>query len=527
MALTASLIRTPFSYEPVNTNGMWIGLTCASTIWGQNDFKYIYSVYVWNNTANSLLSGRTLLGDFRVSPDPTTGNGWFSPHRIIKSRLTNKLYYGVVEGTPPVGTVPYNPNSTLLQADNSAIRYDVDISEECNPNLSFARLVQISPYTNVVVEFNSAHGLYIDDTIRLSKTNPNVNPELNDFVKVTSVISATQAQIDKVPIPSYSLTSDTGKITYQKRWIMSITHSSVDNDYLYGIDAIRTATQSYATNNIPIITVTGSFALTKMKNKKIFLNQYDSCSFIANPNDITNRVDYISIQTFDNSLAVVNTYTFSSYMSDYAIQNANNRIWQVGCGTQDITDITNDTLSGIKYIITNLRLADGTTYESIVREIVDNCSVYPNVRLAFLNSLGGWDMWNFNLLSKRNLNVNRSEFKRTLPFSYNVINGRGNRQYNVQSVVGEEEYTINTDWLTEEEYAYLEELISSPEVYVVNGLQYSQSNDSILSRKSPIPLVTPIIITSKSYPSRSVLNDDLFNLTITYKPAYDRVFHNR
>jgi len=75
-----------------------------------------------------------------------------------------------------------------------------------------------------------------------------------------------------------------------------------------------------------------------------------------------------------------------------------------------------------------------------------------------------------------------------------------------------ETFVLNSDWITQDDYAFLNQLITSPEVYIYDD---TTGNN------------TPIIITDNSYVFKTTFRDKLFNLTISYKYAFDTNLQNQ
>jgi hypothetical protein len=529
MAVTASIIRIPYPYEPVNTNGLWTGLSSSS--YALTDFKYIFNLYTYDNTAwGSATTSTTNIGNFKVSPDINNGNGYFSIHRALKSKINNRLIYGVINGST-------SSLSSLFHMDNSPIKYKLDYGVEWNPYTAINAMFGYVGSGVVQLDFaTTSVDIISGDIIRIQKTNPQINSQINTFATVLTAMTSSAAPATfsvtyyDGNVPSAGLYNDTGRIIYQKRMIGSITQSNngTSGPYcdLYGIDAVRDADELYTTKILG--TFKDNFILTNMKDRNIYLNQYDSVSFLSDPsvgagND---RIDTTTIQLWNNSGTIYQIYTYSTYMTQSYAAYPQIRKWQASVGTADITYITgNDLTLASGYNVLFRSSVTGYT-QSVTRTIISNCSPYDNVRLCWLNKLGGWDYFNFNMISKMNATITRQEHKKVLPYNYNVLNNQGNRQYNTIATNTEEKYTINTDWVTESEYTLLMELLESPEVYIVNGIEYTGST-SILGTAYPVPLVTPIQITTTAYQQKKIINDYNFNLTIEYKKAFDKINHNR
>jgi hypothetical protein len=70
-----------------------------------------------------------------------------------------------------------------------------------------------------------------------------------------------------------------------------------------------------------------------------------------------------------------------------------------------------------------------------------------------------------------------------------------------------EKISMNTDFVNEAESEWFEELINSPEVYILEGYQ-DDVTDSALNQ-----YVTPVRLTTSSYTRKTVANDKLMQYT--------------
>ena len=101
----------------------------------------------------------------------------------------------------------------------------------------------------------------------------------------------------------------------------------------------------------------------------------------------------------------------------------------------------------------------------------DDCKGFETIRLAWLNRLGAWDYYNFTKKSTRSTNIKRSPFKSNYgtwqgeTFSYGTFEGG----VNSYSVTPTETIEANTNFISEAEAAALEELFTSPQVYMQNA----------------------------------------------------------
>lgn len=133
-------------------------------------------------------------------------------------------------------------------------------------------------------------------------------------------------------------------------------------------------------------------------------------------------------------------------------------------------------------------------------KINKKCTQYERVRLCWLNRHGGWDYFTFNKDNKKTTEVQRTQYTKTLKWDYAV----GDRGDTILSQKGKESYLLNSDWVTEYEAQWIEELFTSPEVYHI-------SNGEKL----------PIIITDNTYVTQTYLRNQIFNIQVNYRYAYN------
>ena len=105
--------------------------------------------------------------------------------------------------------------------------------------------------------------------------------------------------------------------------------------------------------------------------------------------------------------------------------------------------------------------------EAVTFNIDRNCSKYTPVRLHWMNRLGGFDAFNFDLKSEESTDVKRKQYEQQhhtftgFGWSYDKAD-RGRTQYDTQLT---KKLKVNTNYLTESESTWMESLFTSPEVY--------------------------------------------------------------
>ena len=134
---------------------------------------------------------------------------------------------------------------------------------------------------------------------------------------------------------------------------------------------------------------------------------------------------------------------------------------------------------------------------------------YEGIRLTWLNQWGVWDYYTFNMKSTRSIAAKRIPYTQaggTWNESTFKISGYkgGKKNFRVNST---EKLKINTDFVTEEEGVWFEELINSSEVYIVNGYEDDVA-DTITNK-----YIEPVVLTTSSYVKKTIANDKLMQYT--------------
>ena len=143
-----------------------------------------------------------------------------------------------------------------------------------------------------------------------------------------------------------------------------------------------------------------------------------------------------------------------------------------------------------------------------VNIICDDARGFEGIRLTWLNKHGTWDYYTFNKKSIRSITTNRKTYTQLTgtwnESTFKLQGSRGGRKnYKVDS---KEKIKMNTDYVSESEAVWFEQLINSPEVYILNG--YQSDTGGILRR-----YVQPVTLTTSNYTRKTIANDKLIQYT--------------
>ncbi len=197
-------------------------------------------------------------------------------------------------------------------------------------------------------------------------------------------------------------------------------------------------------------------------------------------------------------------------------QYANNKLQFVGVGTGNLIGSGQALPANWDYYTViaydDLGVAISDTY-SFYRQ-VDCGKGYENIRLTWLNKFGTWDYYNFNKKSVRGLSSDRKSYKQISGVwnedKYRQVDHLGGQKTFHTNI--KESITINTDFITETEAQWLEELFISNDVYILN----QRTTDILTALGAGIinKYIQPVQITSESYVKKTTANDKLIQYTL-------------
>ena len=255
-------------------------------------------------------------------------------------------------------------------------------------------------------------------------------------------------------------------------------------------------------------------------------SDYGTIAVMANPanSSLLNTIDYISFtytehdgstttENFDNDDANGGYTTYSA--------DTKNQILFIGCYPANIRNrssvfralITAGDVS--HYTVTAYNSTDDAISDTLTINI--NCPTlkgYEPIRLTWLNQWGAWDYYTFNMKSTKTISTKGSTYQQLggswNSSLYNPYGYKGGKKaFRVNAM---EKISMNTDFVNESESALFEELINSPEVYLLNGY-YHESELAQLVSIVPSKYVKPVRLITSSYTKKTIANDKLMQYT--------------
>jgi len=250
------------------------------------------------------------------------------------------------------------------------------------------------------------------------------------------------------------------------------------------------------------------------------IEDYGTLSFMATPvvgNQADTTVDYIRIITYDSSDTPISTIDVDNLYANGGVTTwdsaTKNQLLHFGCFPANLmwSTVFQAALSTLSYYTIEAYNSSGVKVSEIYR-ININCPTlkgYEPIRLTWLNQWGVWDYYTFKMKSTKSISTKGS--------TYNQLGGTWNESIYSPSgykggkkafrVNATEKVVMNTDFVNQSEATWFEELVNSPEVYILEGYQSDPTNPLLST------YVTPVRLTTSNFTKKTVANDKLIQYT--------------
>lgn len=496
--MAVSLYYSPGTITTIGNNIPWVFYDYTN--FTRDNFKFVIKVSELNQISGTIKSD---LGTYKTIPAPILGE--FSLNRIINSRIDYSAAF--------LTQSAFNPkqfNNIMASDNNGYVRYRLSYGAEWNPGLTFTTVLNVGGYYGLT--FSNVHNFEVNDIIFVST----INNDLNGLSTVTNILSPYSVKLNKA---FTSTPVSYGSVTYLER--MSGTISNEYFGYNGAIDYGQENVYNYVNDELVIHYISGTSTaggqfLTPFDGtspntaKKVLPKDFETLTFLF-PLTYTSLYSFfrLLVTLYDDDWNFISTTSYTTNL----LTGLNKLIIGVGPGNLYFQGIVPTILNYKNYSISykfNAGLLTPVKTKEQYFTVEQTCSPFNNVRLMWINRLGGFDFFNFRMNSQRNETIERKEFRRPLGPNYTT----GARPQTQLKVDVTEEWTINTDWITEKEYLALNDLLTSLEVYV---LSTSYRDDG-----SPVLTPYPIVIVDNTYTQKTQLTDKIFNMTLTYRQAYEK-----
>jgi len=446
-----------YEFLPVGQEIIYV-VSNATAVATETKVKFGVEVHISSNVIN-VATTTDVIGTFKTTPN-NAGVGIFDLRNIIENYVkSDNMAYGGSEY-----------KGTLTTADD---RHPIHIIDKFSQNRNVVRNMQLQFFVEYLGATDVA-GNQDDNIVRRAVgTSVNSDPYVifNGYLNYTDVLTIQNSNF------GYDLT-----------------------DFKIG-----NSSRKFLTNAPNTLYANGS--------------DYGTLSFIVEDSITYTLLNNITFDYYDSSGSSLSTETVTTDVANgaYALWGASSikQILHVGCypGNRQNTSATFRgyiTAGSVAYYDVYL---DGVAQYTEKKRIYVNCpnqKGYESIRLTWLNQWGVWDYYTFTQKSIRSTSTQGS--------TYNQLEGTWNEgKYRIDSYKGgkkafrvnaTERITMNTDFVTEADSVVFEELINSPEVYMLKGYENIVETTSALNQ-----YVIPVRLTTSSFTKKTIANDKLMQYT--------------
>ena len=442
-----------------------VGLSCDLCVTQEQNVKFCFNI----NVGDTVL-GTTSIGVFKTTPN-NAGVGLLDVNRILEN---------------------------YMSADNIATRHSqfkrngangqdipIHLIDYYSRSKNAVKVVIINGYT----EFTSSSGQIV----------------LTDDVTV----------FRGVIINGYVKHADTLKAVFESTYGSAYGFGYSLEDY--GI--VKTETKKFLTNS--------------PSTQYVRAEDYCTLSFLAinefaNSNCDVNKTEIKMYKNDDTSIGTIyvnRSQVFGAFTGTVNQgNNVENRLLYIGVGPANLKQDTtfNNQLGDnlAYYTVTLLDAVDDPVSETKRFDILcPNLKQYKPIRLTWLNQFGTWDYYTFNQKSVRSISTKSTTYQQLggtwnsttyKPYGYKG----GTKSFRVNA---SEKIRMNTDYITEEHSDWFEELVNSPEIYMLKDWELPRIVSSTAAptaeRKVLNQEVTPVRLTTTNFTKKTVANDKLIQYT--------------
>jgi hypothetical protein len=431
--MATTFIAQPQDFTPAYNECKFIVNSTNKNIAG---FRYIFEVFE-AGTANRI-------GYYKALPTFGTGYG----EQDLSKLLSNMVSFD------------FNPTvTTFYDAVNSYYNYDIKIGEEYIFSLQYSLSLTNNGGN---VRITATHPFQVGDQINIvqgvggAAANPGVEG-LHTVIAITGTtnftINALWADVTDATINGLINYADNRKtvnldiVSTLDKYVFNGVQPWLEmtnwDETEYELDGV---TKEWLTNQPQTFTCTPS--------QDLWLN-------IKDPNINTNpRITFIS----DDGSVFRKTLTGTDYIKGLAVGPNNFGSLTLVSGTAPL--IKNDTKS-YSFYYSNGVFHTQKSLEYLIN--IDRRPVITQYNILFLDRMGSWSSFAFQLRSYEKLNIKRETYNKDVPgfvsgaeWQYKSYE-QGTVNFNTQVA---KTIDLNTNWMTEAQAYYFQELVTSPQTYI-------------------------------------------------------------
>lgn len=395
-----------------------------------------------------------------------------------------------INDEPDLYTPVYNPMRFVIDSTNNAqtnFQYVVDVYTS-----------GVSGYTRLLFPPDPTTGKASPDIqgVLESQITFDLSDTLYGFQKCNNSYKAYEVKFGEQYGPS------SGIVTYPN---ITVTGLKYAWNGVFSPQQFRTfAYTSYVISSDQI--------LSNAPTQQYFTNTSTEHKWMYFLNDTSGTAYFARILTYDENDVLLGTYRIEN--AQQASSAYTDKLMRIDVGSAGLNGAT--LYTGSQPVITSSVSYYKVNTENFAGVATSNLYTFTKecqwrgadpISLHWLNRKGGFDSFNFRLVRLIFSDVKRDTMQRNLgavsasSWTYAAID-RGTLVYNSEIA---DSIIANSDWINNDQSAWLQELIESPEVYYHDGSE-----------------LVPVIVKVNKTEIKNTLNEKLFNLQVEVEYANKR-----
>ena len=293
------------------------------------------------------------------------------------------------------------------------------------------------------------------------------------------------------------------------------------NGYLKYTDELSIFGNNFGFNmgNFNLSSGTDKFLTNAPSTQYANLEDYGTLAFLASNLNVT----YIKLTYKSSTGATIGTENIDRNIANGAsnyvslMSNIEERLLYFGCFPANLQNwsstfqalVSAGTIQGgsisVRAFDSTLPVNEAQSKQYVIKVNCPDTKGFESIRLCWLNQWGAWDYYTFTKKSTRTISTKGSTYQQQAgtwnKAAYRIDSFKGGKK--AFRVNATEKIKMNTDFVGESENVIFEELINSPEVYILKGYQTDISFSALNQYVIPVRIIT------SSFTKKTIANDKL------------------
>ena len=394
---------------------------------------------------------------------------------VYSSRIkvqSNPAGYGVVNLSKHLesyvsSNIDIATKTLFKKITDSYIDYDIDLSEEYVLTTSFTSVTDNGGFCQY--NYASPHNFSDGDFVTVSSSTVSAYDGVQEVTSVPSTTAIVTTEVFSATATGDTVLSNNTTTIIPDAAVFSSTKYILNNV----VDWVDFPNFSAADYDISVASK-GKFFTNLNEYTDVKMDDRITAHFY---NEVSGNALYLYVTTNTGVFRYTNTHSSST---------ASTKFLSVGVAPFDLLNDTPAVISGALPVIDgdtteyNVYLAAsiGTRSSEIKYFKIDRrCTEHQNTKLLYLNKGGSYSVFNFDLASEENVSVSKTKYNKNYG-EYNSISNEytyasSDRGATIIDTDISENYTVTSNYISEDAGRLIKDLLSSPDVYHLTENEYT------------------------------------------------------